>query len=113
MDSHLLWTKKRGAAQGVASPKSRPWTPVARTGRSLVPRLACFERLVGVHSPQGQIVSPMRRTLVMNKRYIVTLTPEERHHLEQLVTKGKTAARTLLRAWTPLKADAGPKGEAW
>jgi transposase len=49
----------------------------------------------------------------MNKRYIVTLTPEERHHLEQLVTKGKAAARTLLRAWTLLKADASPEAEAW
>jgi transposase len=49
----------------------------------------------------------------MNKRYIVTLTSEERHHMEQLVTKGKAAARTLLRAWTLLKADASPEGEAW
>lgn len=49
----------------------------------------------------------------MNKRYIVTLTSEEQHHLEQVVTKGKAAARTLLRAWTLLKADAGPEGEAW
>jgi transposase len=49
----------------------------------------------------------------MNKRYIVTLTPEERRYLEQLVTTGKGSARTLLRAWTLLKADVGPEGCAW
>lgn len=49
----------------------------------------------------------------MNKKYIVTLTSDERLELEQLVTKGKAAARTLLRAWTLLKADAGPQGCAW
>jgi transposase len=49
----------------------------------------------------------------MNKRYIVTLTPEERCELEQVVTKGKAAARTLLRAWTLLKADAAPEGCGW
>jgi transposase len=49
----------------------------------------------------------------MNKRYIVTLTPEERRELEQMVTTGKAAARTLLRAWTLLKADASPQGCAW
>jgi hypothetical protein len=49
----------------------------------------------------------------MNKRYIVTLTPDERRELEQVVTKGKAAARTLLRAWTLLTADAGPQGGDW
>jgi transposase len=52
-------------------------------------------------------------TSVMNKRYIVTLTPDERYELEQMVTKGTAAARTLLRAWTLLKADVGPQGCAW
>jgi transposase len=52
-------------------------------------------------------------TSVMNKRYIVTLSSEERRDLEQIVTKGKAAARTLLRAWTLLKADAGPGGCGW
>jgi hypothetical protein len=45
----------------------------------------------------------------MNKRYIVTLTSEERHHMEQLVTRGKAAARTLLRAWTLLRPMPAPK----
>lgn len=49
----------------------------------------------------------------MNKKYLVTLTADERQELEQLLTKGKAAARTLTRAWVLLKADAGPCGPAW
>jgi hypothetical protein len=30
-------------------------------------------------------------------KYVVTLTAEECHHLEQLLAKGKAAARTLSR----------------
>jgi transposase len=59
------------------------------------------------------IVSLTRRTPLMNKKYIVTLTSEERRELEQMVATGKAAARKLLRAWTLLKADAGPQGGAW
>jgi hypothetical protein len=49
----------------------------------------------------------------MNKKYIVTLTADERRELEQLVSKGKAAARKLARAWILLKADAGPQAPAW
>ncbi len=49
----------------------------------------------------------------MNKKFVVTLTREERHDLEQLVSRGKGAARKLTRAWILLKADAGPQGPAW
>jgi hypothetical protein len=49
----------------------------------------------------------------MNKKYIITLTTDERQHLEQLVSRGKAAARTLSRAWILLKADATPPGPAW
>ena len=52
-------------------------------------------------------------TTGLRKIYIVTLTLEERHELEQLVTTGKAAARKLLRAWTLLKADSSPQGYAW
>jgi transposase len=47
----------------------------------------------------------------MNKKYVVTLTEEERHDLETLVSQGKTAARKLSRAWVLLKADTA--GPAW
>ncbi len=49
----------------------------------------------------------------MNKKYVVTLTPEERLALDRLVSKGKAAARTLTRAWILLNADAGSAGPAW
>jgi len=39
------------------------------------------------------------------KKYVVTLTDDERQHLEQLLAKGKVAARTLRHAQALLKAD--------
>ena len=39
------------------------------------------------------------------KKYIVTLTDDERQRLEQLLAKGKAAARTLRHAQALLKAD--------
>jgi transposase len=49
----------------------------------------------------------------MNKKYIVTLSDEERQRLETLVGQGKAAARTIQRAWILLKADTTPPGPAW
>jgi transposase len=49
----------------------------------------------------------------MNKKYIVTLTDEERTRLDTLVSQGKAAARTIQRAWILLKADVGPSGPGW
>jgi transposase len=43
----------------------------------------------------------------MAKRYIVTLTEEERVHLLALTKKGKVSARQLTRAHILLQADAG------
>src|SRR5262245_40299464 len=45
------------------------------------------------------------------KKYLVTLSPEERQHLHALVKKGKAAARTRLHAQILLKADT--EGEGW
>jgi transposase len=47
------------------------------------------------------------------KKYKVTLTPEERKSLQDLVTAGKGASKKLLHARILLKADASPKGPAW
>ena len=44
------------------------------------------------------------------KKYVVPLTDEERQQLEQLLTKGKAAARTLRHAQALLKAD---QPEGW
>jgi len=47
------------------------------------------------------------------KRYLVTLTPEERRDLAKLVSVGKRSARTLTRARVLLKADQAAGGPAW
>jgi hypothetical protein len=47
------------------------------------------------------------------KKYIVTLTDEERHQLTSLIQTGKHAARKLLMARILLKADASDNGEGW
>jgi hypothetical protein len=49
----------------------------------------------------------------MQKKYRVTLTPEERDDLSRLVAVGKAAARTLLPARILLKADQTEGGPAW
>ena len=47
------------------------------------------------------------------KRYLVTLTDEERGGLEQLIRAGKGSSRRLARARILLKADCGPGGPDW
>jgi transposase len=49
----------------------------------------------------------------MNKKYVIRLDDEERKRLETLVSQGRTAARTIQRAWILLKADVGPAGPGW
>ena len=49
----------------------------------------------------------------MKKKYIVTLTQEERQMLQAMLSKGKAAARKLMHARILLKADAGEGGPAW
>ena len=47
------------------------------------------------------------------KKYLVTLTAEERQHLAKLLSAGKRSARTLTRARILLKADQAKGGPAW
>ena len=47
------------------------------------------------------------------KRYIVTLTADEREQLEALTRAGKRSARTITRARTLLLTDQGDGGPAW
>ena len=49
----------------------------------------------------------------MKKRYVVTLTDEERRSLRTLVSTGKGAARKLTHARILLKADASAGGPNW
>lgn len=46
----------------------------------------------------------------MRKRYLVTLSAEEREELERLISRGKAAARKLTRARILLLADQSPGG---
>jgi transposase len=47
------------------------------------------------------------------KRYLVTLTADEREQLESMVRAGKRSARTITRARILLKADQADGGPAW
>ena len=47
------------------------------------------------------------------KKYIVTLTPEQRQDLHHLISTGEEAARKLLHARILMKADEGEQGPGW
>src|SRR5262249_8540286 len=47
------------------------------------------------------------------KRYLVTLTADEREQLQSLVRAGKRSSRTITRARILLKADQADGGPAW
>jgi transposase len=49
----------------------------------------------------------------MKKRYIVTLVPEERRMLQEMLSRGKAAARKLMHARILLKADVAAGGPGW
>ena len=49
----------------------------------------------------------------MHKRYVVTLTKDERERLERLIAAGREPARKLMHARILLKADAGAMGPGW
>lgn len=49
----------------------------------------------------------------MAKKYVVTLSAEERQALSGFVTRGKAAARKLTHARILLKADSGSEGPGW
>jgi transposase len=49
----------------------------------------------------------------MKKKYIVTLTEVERQSLQAMLSRGKAAARKLMRARILLKADASSGGPGW
>lgn len=48
-----------------------------------------------------------------NKKFVVKLSGEERARLGALISKGKAAARVVLKARILLKADQGEAGAGW
>jgi hypothetical protein len=51
--------------------------------------------------------------VVANKKFVVKLNSEERGRLNELISKGKAAAKTILKARILLKADQSEAGEGW
>ena len=49
----------------------------------------------------------------MNKKYAVTLPPDERKLREGLVQRGRVAIRQVKRAGIFLQTDVGPEGPKW
>jgi len=47
------------------------------------------------------------------KKYVVKLTEEERHTLEEIIHKGKRSAQQIMKARILLKADISATGEGW
>ncbi len=55
----------------------------------------------------------MVRKVIAVKKYVVTLSDEERGQLNAMINKGKHPARQLLKARILLKADASDAGQGW
>src|SRR5438105_598267 len=51
--------------------------------------------------------------VVANKKFVVKLDSEERGRLNELISKGKAAAKTILKARILLKADQSEAGAGW
>src|SRR3954470_12874933 len=79
----------------------------------LVPCQPGIDKFLGLLSNPGGFTRILRRSPIMNKKFVVRLSIEERGQLESLVAKGKAAARQLTRARILLKADCSPLGPAW
>src|ERR1700730_5815479 len=51
--------------------------------------------------------------IVANKKFVVKLSSEERKRLSEIISKGKSAAKIVLKARILLKADQSEEGEGW
>src|SRR6266513_5887349 len=55
----------------------------------------------------------MAGKVVSVKKYVVKLSEDERNQLNEMIRKGKSSARRLMKARILLKADASEAGEGW
>jgi hypothetical protein len=74
--------------------------------------VVCHALIFG-YNPPWQERDPRQGGRVVAKKYVLTLTAEERTELEQLVKKGKAAGWKLQRAQALLQCDQGPDGPGW
>lgn len=58
-------------------------------------------------------LTPFSLPILIVKKYIIRLTPDERAQLLQMVRSGKASARALLHARILLKADSSPEAPGW
>jgi hypothetical protein len=82
---------------------------------ALVPHVVDNEQVVRIDDPAigwGGVDSVSARGIAV-KKYVVTLSAEERELLQSLIRSGKHPARKLMRARILLKADASEAGDAW
>jgi hypothetical protein len=49
----------------------------------------------------------------MKEKYIITLTQQERRMLQEMLSRGKAAARKLMHARILLRADVAAGGPGW
>jgi hypothetical protein len=79
----------------------------------LVPLVIDRDWFLRIDGPIGWVgVDSVSTRQAAVKKYVVTLSAEERERLEALIRTGKHSARKLLRARILLKADASEAGEA-
>src|SRR5580700_8601146 len=55
----------------------------------------------------------MAGKVVSVKKYVVKLSEDERNQLNEMIRKGKSSARRLMKARILLKADVSEGGEGW
>jgi hypothetical protein len=87
------------------------WILKSREKRA--PELPVYKFMMFVALCDIMVLGLERRPLTMAIRYKVTLTPEERDHLENLTKKGKQECRTYKLAKTLLLCDSSPDGPGW
>jgi hypothetical protein len=64
-------------------------------------------------APPKQWSGFVARKAIAVKKYVVTLSDDERDQLNEMIRKGKHPARQQLKARILLKADASDAGEGW
>jgi len=68
------------------------------------------DSLLSQHLATGTIMASKEISV---KKYVVKLSEDERSQLDEMIRKGKSSARRLMKARILLKADVSEAGEGW